>query len=435
MKDIKDIICCVVDHGRFVHVARTLGEQYAKVFYTTPEERDCPLLREAVIGRGFPEIERVNSVWDVEEECDLVVFPDIGFIAEQRELKRHGTAVWGCGAASLLESDKGVFLEMLANTDLPVAPHRIIKGLTNLSASLMEAEDVYIKIDTFRGDWETLHWTNWKEMEGVIDQYAVRFGCLKESITFYVFDAIDTEVEDGVDAWCVNGQWPNRVLHAIECKDKALIGTMSEFISLPDEVKIVNEVMGPILQKLTDGGAMKFSTEVRITKDKESFFIDPTCRFGSPPSQGECLLYQNLPDIIYRGAMGEMVEPETKHEFVVQAFVTIDGDRDDWRAIDLDPELDPYLKGGFCLMEEGRLVLTPITEYHSSEVGYLCATGNTMKDSIDNLRELRDMLPSCLKCEFHALADILNEIHEAEASGMPFTKKIVPEPEEIVSGS
>ena len=38
-------------------------------------------------------------------------------------------------------------------------------------------------------------------------------------------------------------------------------------------------------------------------------------RFGSPPSQGECALILNLPEIIYRGALGELVEPETEDQF------------------------------------------------------------------------------------------------------------------------
>ena len=431
-KNIKDVVCCVQDHGRFVHIARTLGNAYAKVFYTSPEERDCPLLREASVGQGFDEIERVKSLWDVKDECSLFVFPDIGFEAEQRELRSQGLPVWGCGDAGLLESDKGLFLDTLSETDLPVAPHTIIKGLTNLMLHLKEEEDKYIKIDFYRGDFETMHWTCWAEMEGELDSYAVRFGKLKEQVVFYVFDAIDAEIEDGVDAWCVGGEWPETVLHGVENKDKSYIGTLQKFSELPEEVRCVNDCFGPILNKLTNGGAMKFSTEVRITDEGESFMIDPTCRFGSPPSQGECLLIKNLPEIIYRGALGEMVEPDTEDEFVVQAFLSLSGDRDEWKSVELDDELDEHIKGGFCCKVDGVLCLPPITEYHTSEVGYLCATGKTMKSAIENLRDLKDKLPCSLKCEFNSLADLLKEIHEAEESGMPFTEEIVPEPEEIL---
>ena len=360
MKKLEDIVACVCDHGRFVHVARTLGETYGRVYYTTPEERDCPLIREAKIGSGFQEIERVKDLWEVKDEVDLVCFPDIGFECMQRELRYQGIPVWGPGHASFLESNKQVFLDELAKTGLPVAPHQVIVGLTNLKLHLMKVEDVYIKIDFYRGDWETMHWTNWDEMEGELDAYAVRFGPLKESIRFYVFDAIETEIEDGVDAYRVGGQWPQTVLHGMECKDKSYIGTMVKLADMPEEVTCVNEAIGPILDRLTDDGAMKFSTEVRITEDRESFFIDPTCRFGSPPSQGECCLIKNLPEIIARGAIeGVCVEPETEDQFVVQAFLSLDGERDDWKVISLDDEVSDAVKGGFCCQEDGPPVPDP----------------------------------------------------------------------------
>jgi hypothetical protein len=432
MKPVSEVVAAVVDHGRFVHVARTLGKQFAKVYYTSPEERDCPLAREACVGDGFEEIQRVRSLWQIKERCDLFVFPDIGFEDEQRELRNQGKSVWGPGGAGALESNKGLFLKTLAETDLPVAPHTIVKGLTNLRLHLREVEDVYIKISKFRGDWETLHWTNWDEMEGTLDSYAVRFGCLKDFITFYVFDAIETEIEDGVDAYYVGGRWPETILHGMEQKDKAYIGTMQKLSELPEEVRKVNEVFGPVLNRFNDGGALKFSTEVRITEDGRSFFIDPTCRFGSPPSQGECLLIKNLGEIIWRGANGELVEPETEDEFVVQAHVTIDGDRSEWTSFKLDDEVGEGLKGGFCCQVNGRLALPPITEYPSCEVGYLSATAPTFKVAIERLRALKDKLPDGLKCEFVSLADLLKEIQTAEEKGMEFTDQPVPDPGEVL---
>jgi hypothetical protein len=302
-----------------------------------------------------------------------------------------------------------------------------------LREHLRTNDEKFIKISRFRGDWETLHWTNYEEMEGTLDAYAVRFGCLKEQIAFYVFDKIDSTVEDGVDAWCVAGQWPQTILHAIECKDKALIGQMMKFDDLPEEVRKVSDAFAPVLDLLMGGtGGMKFSTEVRITEAGESFFIDPTCRFGSPPSQGECLLIKNLAEIVARGAHGELVEPEFEEEFVVQANVTLDGDRNDWNAFKLSPAIEEALKGGFCCQVDGKLCLTPITEYHSQEVGYLCATGKTMKAAIDKLRKLQGELPSGLSCSFASLAEIINQINDAEEQGMEFTDQPVPAPEIVL---
>ena len=434
MKAISDIVACVVDTGRFVHVARTLGQQFGKVYYTSPEERDCPLIREAVIGDGFDEIERVKSLWTVKDQCDLVVFPDIAFDGDQAELRRQHIPVWGAGDAAWLESDKGLFLREIGESGLPVVPHKVIRGLTALSVHLMNVEDVYIKVSKYRGDFETMHWTSWENMEGALDTLAVRFGPFKELVNFYVLDSIDTEIEDGIDTHFVAGKWPELVLHGFENKDKSYIGTMQKFEDVPEPVRRVNEAFGPILNRLSAGGAFKFSSEVRITKDNEGLFTDPTVRFGSPPSQGECLLIGNLGEIIARGAIeGVCVEPEPTDEFVVQAAVTLDGDRTEWNTFKLDAEIDQALKGGFCCQVNGRLVLPPMTEYHSQEVGYLCATSGTLRGAIEKLRGLKDKLPSGMKCDFTSLADLLKEIHTAEEDNdMEFTPQPVPEPSAVI---
>jgi hypothetical protein len=322
----------------------------------------------------------------------------------------------------------------LAETDLEIPPNTRIRGLTKLSRHLMDVEDKFIKVSSYRGDFETLHWTNWDDMQGTLDGLAVRFGDFKELIQFYVFDKIETEVEDGIDAYRVGRKWPKTVLHAMENKDKSLIGTMVKFAELPEEVRQVSESFGPVLDRFSGGGAMKFSTEVRITEEGKSYFTDPTCRFGSPPSQGECLLIKNLGEIIARGAIeGECVEPQFEDSFMVQARVSLDGDRTDWNSFKLSQEIDGALKGGFCCQVNGRLVLPPITEYHSDEVGYLCATGPKLNAAIESLRDLKDKLPDGLKCDFMSLADILKEIGGAEEAGMPFTNQVVPEPEEIIA--
>ena len=92
-----------------MHVARRLGRDFKQVYYYTPTERDCPLIREACIGIGYPEIERIKSLARAKTKCELFVFLDIGFEDEQRELVDAGFMVWGCRNAGLLESSRGKF--------------------------------------------------------------------------------------------------------------------------------------------------------------------------------------------------------------------------------------------------------------------------------------------------------------------------------------
>jgi hypothetical protein len=390
-----------------------------------------PLIREACIGDGFEKIQRIQSPWNIKDECDLFVFPDIGFAGMQKELISQGFPVWGARYGDRLEVFRGHFLDTLKKTGLNVPKYEEIKGLTNLQLFLKDKEDKWIKISLFRGDWETMHFASWRQDEGTLDGYAVRFGPLKEQITFYVFDPIETEIEDGCDTWCIDGQWPKTIVHGMEAKDKAFVGVIQPFEDLPDAVKEVNKAFGPILSDF--GYRSFFSSEVRITEDGDSFFIDPTCRAGSPPSQVQCEMFSNYSDIIWRGAQGELVEPEPEAKFGVQVALKTTNDRSEWLAIDLPEELRRWVKCGFCCEVKGRLCFPPVTEYNTNELGYLCSIGDTMEEAIESLRQKQEILPDGVKCEFMAMLDLIKELESAKEQGIKFGSDPIPDPNVVLA--
>lgn len=321
MDELSSKTCCVIDNGLFLPVARRLARDFKQVFYYAPCERSFPTVAQCMIGDGFPDIERVTSPWGIKNEVDLWVFPDVGFGELQMELVEQGKLVWGSRKADEIEISRGKFLTELFETGLPMPNYRKIRGLTALREHLKEQQDKYVKISRFRGDMETLHFRSWGEDEPTLDAIAVKFGPLKEQIPFYVFDAIDTDIEDGVDAYCIDGQFPSLCIHGMEAKDKAFLGAIQQFDDLPKEVRVVNEEFGPVLAKYGYRGF--FSTEVRITKDGESYFIDPTCRAGSPPSQCMAELFSNFSSIVWEGAHGNLIDPDPYAKFGVQGLVSV----------------------------------------------------------------------------------------------------------------
>jgi hypothetical protein len=427
MKDSKDVIACVVDSGLFVPVARKLGQKFKHTYYWSPWETAFPTCRNFVIGDGFEEIERVESIWDIKDKCDLFVFPDIGFSGMQRELISQGYPVWGCRDADEIEAQRGIFLKQLAKTSLDIPTFKAIKGVTSLRSFLKDKDDKYLKISTYRGDFETCHWRDWGQDERLLDLYAVRFGPLKEEVMFYVFDPINTEIEDGIDTWCIDGSFPKTVIHGMEAKDRAYLGTFQKFSDMPQEVRIVNEQFGPVLESYGYRGA--FSTEVRITEEGESYFIDPTCRFGSPPSQCESEMVSNLGEVVWGGANGELVEPEPSAKFGVQALIKVD--RSKWAVFDIPKGIKQWAKFAFSCQIDDRICVPP-GEHDEGEIGWLVATGDTIQESIDNLREHQKLLPDGVTCEFSSLADLLKEIHNAQENDMEFTDQKVPEPSSII---
>ena len=424
-KPVNQVTCCVVDQGMFVHVARRLARDYKKVYYFSPWQTGFPHIKDAVVGDGYPEIERVRSPWEVLDECDLFVFPAQGFAEEQALLKRLDKPVWGAGGGAELEENRGKFLEALAQTKLPVPKFREIIGLTTLKNFLEKVEDKYIKFNTYRGDFETVHWRSAAEDGQLLERWGLKLGPVRDEMKFYVFEPIDTEIEDGLDTWCIDGQWPQTVVHGMEAKDSAYIGTFQKLAAAPKEIRQVNEEFGPVLKKF--GYRQMFCTEVRITKTKTNYFIDPTCRFPSPPSQVLMEMIANWGEIIWQGANGVCVEPKPAAKFGVQVIFKLD--RSEWDVLKLPPKLDRWVKVSYSCCVGDCVCVPPDPDPDAvREVGWLCAIGDTIEAAVDQLKAYAKEMPEGCKLEMHALPELVDKIRQAEKQGMKFTDQPVPKP-------
>lgn len=414
---MKDVTACVIDRGLFPHIAVCMAKQCKHVYYTGPPEQVMRRFQDDIIGSGFENITRVESLWDVDDQCDVFVFPDISFGAEQAKLKREGKAVWGHSGADVFEVDKGMFLAELESLEMPVPEHEVVIGFDNLIAHLEDKEDKYIKMDLWRGDWETFHWRNVTMDLGHLMGHKLNCCPFRNKFKFYVFDAIDSPIEDGVDAWNIDGQWPKTVLHAVERKDKALLGGMMKLGDIYEGTRLVNEMWGPVLARYGYRGA--FSTEVRGDK-----FIDPTCRFGSPPSQLQSVLIKNLPEVIYWGALGELVEPEFDERMGGQALVTCSGP--EYVAIDIPDELKDNLICSYCFQCDGKLGV--VREPKETMCGWLVSTGKDIEQVIDRLKDLKSLLPDGFDCDITALAKVIDDMKEVKEEGIEYGNGKLPEP-------
>ena len=427
MSDLKRIAACVVDHGLFLPIAQKLGEQYGKVYYWTPWDDMAPKVERGIIGDGFDNLERVGDIWKIKDKVDLFVFPDVGFSGLQRELVRQGFPVWGHHGADELETQRGLFLEQIKELGMLVPNFEKITGMEKLRQFLRDKKDKWIKMSRWRGDWETMHWRDWEHDESTIDYYAYHLGPAKDVVTFYVFDPIETDIEDGLDTYCINGNFPNTVMHGMECKDRSYICSVQPMEDIDERVRVVPEKLGPVLGGYGCRGF--FSCEVRI-KDQDSYFIDPTCRAASPPSQVMTELFGNLGEIIWQGAQGNLIEPEPTAKFGVQALMTVERDPCEWVVLDIPKEIRQWVKCGFACEIKGRICIPP--NPLAKMVGWLVATGDELEEAIDTLKEYRDQLPDGVDCDVDSLANLLKEAQEAEKMGIELTDEKLPEPEAVL---
>src|SRR4029077_8196333 len=375
MKEAKDVTCCVVDHGLFVPLALKLSETYKRVLYWTPAERDFPTVNEHVVGDGYPNIERCKDFWPIKKEIDLFVFPDIQHSGLQLELESQGFAVWGSRTGDSLEINRERFHEILGEVGLEVPKFEVVVGLSKLREHLRDQTDKYLKVSKFRGSFETFHWRDQTMDGGALDVWAVHLGPVAELVRFLVFDAIPTELEIGGDTYNVRGQFPKRMMHGLECKDKGYLGEMTDTDIMPEQVKAVMEAFAPILKE--HNYTNLWSMEIRVTDDGFKF-IDPCCRFPCPGSGSQLMLYKNFAEIVWGGANGELVEPETKDEVAAEVMLTMKGEKDAWHCVEWPAELKDHVKcRGACLID-GKTCLPP-HEAHGDEIGYLGATGKDIE--------------------------------------------------------
>lgn len=430
MKELSQVTALFVDHGLFLPLALRFAEKAKRVLYWTPYERGFSKISEAIIGDGFPTIERCKDIWEAKKDVDLFVFPDIEHSGLQLELESQGFPVWGSRAADSIELNRPKFLNLLEELGLDTPEYRIVTGISSLHDWLRSETDKYIKISRWRGDMETFHWRDYALDKGMLDSLTVRFGPAGEHMRFLVFDSIDTPIEIGGDTYCVDGQWPSHCLNGIEWKDKAYLGTVTPFEKMPDQVRTVMEKFGPVLKSYRYRN--EFSSEIRVVGEK-FFFIDPTCRGGLPSTASQMALWRNFPEIIWSGANGEMLNPEFEDEFSVECALTTKCPKDTWGVVALPPEVEPYCKLASCCMIDDLFCFPP-DDSHGDEIGWLVATGKTPKAAIENIKAISERLPDGVCAKVESLADILKEIEVLEEEDIPVTDKPVPEPAIVLDG-
>jgi len=398
------------------------------VYYFNHWEEGFSTINKACMGDGFSDIRRTQDIWEVKEETDLFVFPDIGHSGLQEELESQGKRVWGGRRGDELELDRELFLKTLGDIGLDVPEFEVVVGITNLRVYLRDKENLYIKISRYRGMMETAHWRSWKEDAGLLDIWSLKWGPLGELVRWLVFQPIETDLEIGADTYCIDGQWPDTMLHGIEWKDKSYFAAVTSRKDMPDEVKAVLDAFGPVLAPYRYRN--EFSMELRVTDD-EAFFIDPTCRGGLPSTASQTALWKNFDQIIWHGANGEMVQPEPAGQFSAECVLCAKSPRKTWVVADIPPAIRDACKLATCCQLDGAACFPP-DDLEGEEIGWLVAIGETPRETLDRMKELAAQLPDGISANTESLVDVIKEIESAEAEGIPFTEQAMPEPAEVI---
>jgi hypothetical protein len=403
---ISDKKALIIDYGYTTFMADRLAREYGKVwYYNAGWKGQYPTGDKQRIGTGFKSYEVIYKLWDYVDKADIVIFLALYDADLQDFLRAEGHLVYGSGRAEVTEIDKWLFTNLLIggtkNADqgilkkykldkfkinLPIAETLHVYGLDELNEilSTLEEDEWYIKSPTTtRGDMETKKFTGKNKFRTVLRELAYEIEYEAETKEFLLVKKIESDCESGYDELNIDGESSPYVSIGNEAKDEAWAGRMIKAEDMPKPLEIVRAAMAPVYKLLGCRG--NHSTEIRITDDGLSYFIDDTLRIPSPPGEAWSEWLTEYGKDIWDVANGNA--PKMKHEYKYAAEIMIHSEwlAKNWVPVEYPKSIRQYVKLRNNCVIEGHEYSMPFDE--EKTVGAIIGFGNTMEEAIEMCKE------------------------------------------------
>jgi len=355
--NLKDKKILIYDRGLYTFLAEKLAESFGKVYYHVPESEPFPTSIREHVGEGLDGVECVDSFWRYVNQADLIFFPDCYDGDLQDWLRRKGYKVFGSGQSEIIELDKWRFINVLKAVGLPCPETVLVTGLDALEKHLSGAkEEKWLKARYCRGDFDSKRYHGMDHLYSWINHLRSRLGASTGSIEVLVQDVVDASCEPGYDGFCVDGEYLENTLCGYEIKDTAYLGKVFE--ETPRKLKAVNYKMSPVFRKL-GGYRGHYSTEIRIDRRGVPFFIDPTCRAASPPTELLCEMLANYGEVVWDVAFGKIPRPRWKAKYGAQMILHSSWHEDHELHVEFPDEIRPFVKLKNAMKRDGKYYCIP----------------------------------------------------------------------------
>jgi hypothetical protein len=427
--NLKNKTVCVIDNGLFVSFARKIAPAFKKVYYHTPFASAFPRSHQLTVGDGFDELEHCKFPLHHVDEVDLWVFTDLYHCDLQLYLESHGARVWGARNGEEMELYRWEFKQYLKRIGLPVQPMEHIIGFDALRQHLKKVKNKYVKTSFVRGDFETFRHDTYELSEPRIDDLEHSLGALKHGYEFIVEDEIPDAVEVGYDGFTVDGEFPTHAMQAYEVKDCGMIGMSLPYAKLSEPVRVVNKALVPALKGYTYRGFL--STEIRYTKDKRPYFIDPCCRLGTPSNELLQELFDGWAEVLWHGAEGKLHSPTVKQKFSVGAVIKSEYAVNDWMCLHYPKELDSFVKLRFHSRIDSKDYVAPQV-IGLPDVGMVVGSGDTLLAAIRQCKERASQIKGFqVEVSLESIGKAIETIKEGEKRGIMFGDSPIPTAEQV----
>jgi hypothetical protein len=371
-------------------LAERLAKEYKHMYYTCPSWVDAyPKMNKPYIGFGLEGVEVVESPWEIFSEVDLWIFPDTYYGPLQEFLISQGEIVWGSRNGEELELQRDALKEHMAKLKLPVSPWKSIMGIDDLKKYLEENDNVFVKINKWRGTVETFYSENYQLIKPELDEIEHELGSFGSQIEFVVETPVKDAIEVGYDGWNIDGQYPSSSLFGVEIKDKAYAGMITPYKDLSPLITDFNQAMTKTFESYGYRGF--FSTEIRIDKKKTPYMIDFTARCPCPPGDIYGNIFENLGEIIWEGANGNLVDPVATAKYGVELLIESDWAIKNFQPLYFDKKYadNIHLKK-HMIMDDIHYIIPQ--SYGSNDIGGIVGTGATLQEALDQALEVADAI-------------------------------------------
>lgn len=414
----KTVLC--IDNGMYTAFCKTLSRYFKEVLYYTEYKLPFPTIVKFAIGYGFEEMTRVVNLFEAVDKADVIFIPDIYLGDMSTYIQQSGKPVFGSMMGEELEMYRADMKRLIKKLDLPLNDYIEIKGLDNLRDYLRKHENKYIKTDVYRWDFETFHHKKYYTTEPRLDELEHKLGAAKHLMGFIVEDAIDGDdiVETGSDFLTIDGEFSEYISFGYEIKATMYAMQFKKASQLPSIITDFNDKISDTLRKY------KYRcvgcTEIRVGKDKIPYMIDFTSRFGSPPCEIFSEAIINWGDIIWFGAKGILIQPEIKHKFGVQLFITSEWASHNWQPVYFPKEIEKWVKlRNACKIKDTNYVVP--TE--SPLVGSVVAIGDSLEECYKVVGERAALVDGYeIDIKIGAIEEMKGIITKGEKIGIKFDK-------------
>lgn len=385
MNELSDKTVCVIDSGVFQEIARSLSRTFGRVYYTSPWVADYPSSYKTNLGEGFPNFERVNDIWEIVDDVDLFVFTDLHQGTLQEYLVGQGKRVFGSRNGDELECDRTDAKKHFADLGIPQAPYVVVHGMDELRTYIKSRGNakLWIKINRTRGDSETFCVEGYDLCKNRLDVIEAEFGPIAAERDFVVEDDLPDTLDIAIDTYCIDGTYPIRAMLGVEQKDMGYVCAVKDWAQMPPALVDIYDKLSPTLGLYQYRNL--FALESRVGAGG-LWLADPCCRFGSPVSELELDLIANLPEIMWEGAGGTMVEPQYKAKFGCEVLIKSAWSPEKPMLIQFPEEYRDQIKLRYAAQFGNDTWILP--QNSGEEVGAIVAYGNTLEDCMAEVNEI-----------------------------------------------